>query len=190
MKPGHPFETPGLDDVRAEQRRALRLVPDDVFVEYAPAVGPDAAAIPVEDRAFVETAVRAEANTVLDELGSLLAGWREYAQVETMDSFYESNRRRAEDLEVRQQTAFFDQLEVARTAHEAAARPVARVEDAPRLRRLLFLLVWADGLTDYEDPRLGAVAATLRARDDRSITLGDTERAQAKDPTGVLERAH
>ncbi|MEY2420671.1 MAG: hypothetical protein QOI95_738 [Acidimicrobiaceae bacterium] len=174
VRPGHPFETSELDELRADQRRALRLIPVDVFLEHAPAVGPDVDNVAPVDRPMIETSLRTEAKGLLRELTSLLNGWRHYTQLETLDAFYQSNRAAAEQLDVRRQTTFFDQLEMAGTAHREAEMATPRVEDAPALRRLLFLLVWADGLSDYRDPRFAsasAASAVPRERDERIIQV-------------------
>ncbi|MEY2461372.1 MAG: hypothetical protein QOG30_3202 [Acidimicrobiaceae bacterium] len=154
MKPDHPFETPGLDEVRAEQRRALRLIPTYIFAEHAPTIGPDVTNIADVDRPLIETSLRAEAKTLLGDLSSLLDGWHDHTRTEVLDHFYQQNRTRAEHMDAPRQTAFADESDKARAAHRATDRTTPRVEDAPALRRLLFLLVWADGLTAYRDPRL------------------------------------
>ena len=153
MKAGDPFDTPGLDEVRAEQRRALRLVPTYIFAEYAPTIGPDVTNIADVDRPLIETALRAEAKPLLGQLSSLLDEWHHHAHTEIIDHFYAQNRSRAEQMDAARQTAFADELETARQAHRATVRSTPRIEDAAALRRLLFLLVWADGLTDYRDLR-------------------------------------
>ena len=140
--------------MRAEQRRALRLIPTHVFAEHAPTVGPDVTHIADVDRPLIETSLRAEAKTLIGTHSSLLEAWRQHAHAEILDDFYERNRTRAEQMDASRQTAFRDELDKARATRQAADRPSPRIEDPPALRRLLFLLVWADGLSGYRDPRV------------------------------------
>lgn len=163
MKPGHPFETEQLDELRAEQRRTLRFIPRAVLAEAAPRVGPDLDSTPAEDRPLVEALLRAEAKELLGsrEIARLVESWRQPAQVEALHEFYQRNQARAEQLAVGPQAAFFDQAELARNAHrDAAPAAVVPVELAPRVRRLLLTLVWADHLAGYRDPRLDGLPAS------------------------------
>ena len=156
MREGHPFDTRDLDDLRAEQRRALRLLPGALVVESAPRIGPDLDATPVEDRPLIESLLRAEARELLADrdLAKLIEAWRQQTQLEVLDDFYEQNRARAEQLSLGPQAAFVDQADVARMARKDREAAPLPVDHAPKFRRLLLLLVWADHLADYRDPRL------------------------------------
>lgn len=58
-KPGHPFETEGLDELRRSQRRTLRMVPDGTIANVLQAFSEGNRELPPElDRAMVELELR------------------------------------------------------------------------------------------------------------------------------------
>lgn len=180
MRAGHPFDTARLDELRAEQRRVLRLIPTPLVVDAAPRVGPDVDDVPADDRPLTEGLLRAAAQELLDDrrLSELVDTWRQQVQLEIVDDFFARNGQRAEQLRIGPQAAFFDHAEIARSARQASEAPALPVELAPSFRRLLLLLVWADHLAGVIDPRLENLPA-------ENVRAASSEQREVPPPPGA-----
>ncbi len=156
MKPGHPFETKGLDELRSQQRRALRLVPDWYVELYAPKQPVER---PSGDTGLLENEVRACANEVQKELTDLPGHWEKRVPQEVLFKFLQDNGTEIV-LSQRGRVAayvFTDIVEsMRRPVQEARVVGEPTAEVAAPLMRYLHLLAWADDLADdgYRDPRL------------------------------------
>lgn len=159
MKAGDPFETKDLDELRARQRRSLRMVPDWLFNIYAPSDGPSA--VPPDVIALLESELRSEAENARKELDDdLLTRMEEHTRKEMLVDFMSRH-----DTAVRLESAFRAmpsrifgvrvtelRAEFSRVAIHEGPEP----EAAASLARYVRLLAWADDLADdgYRDPRL------------------------------------
>jgi hypothetical protein len=149
MQPGHPFDTPDLDDARARQRRWLRAVPDWI-ITHAELPRLD---VPVADRNMVEGLLRAE----IDASSRDSVEWLEHeksataaaALLRALGTVRPAGIASPFDHHV---DAFLDEV-----AERAEAR-TRRVEDPillARLYRLVLLAGWADLLAGgWQDHRL------------------------------------
>lgn len=156
MKPGHPFETKARDELRAQQRLALRLVPDWLVELYAPTrpVGR-----PSGDTGLLENELRALADDVEAELNDLPQRWEERVRQEVLFKFLQDNGTEIVLSQRGRITAYvFNHIieSMRRPVHDAEMVGEPAAEVAAPLMRYLHLLVWADDLADdgYRDPRL------------------------------------
>lgn len=154
MKPGDPFETKALDELRSEQRRALRMVPDWLVKKHAP---PQSVSVPLSFAGLLETGLRTEAAAAREQLGDLPDQFENSTGTEVLVQFV-----REHGTGVRVAAPGFALSRVfSRTITELEEGVSHREFDLPleevvSLTRYLHLLVWADDVAGdgYRDPRL------------------------------------
>lgn len=141
MKDGHPFETSDLDNIRARQRRELRLVDDWVFDRAIKAYQP----VEVEEqaRALVEVELRALIDELRMPLASFLDDLAEATRTSTLAAFVVG--RSEDDLSL--------VLQERRRKATQGSIPDPLVTQV--LRYVRFLIVADElGRDGYKDPRL------------------------------------
>lgn len=163
MKPGDPFETKAMDELRSRQRRALCLVPEWLFEIYAPSEAIEHADLAgIACPGLIEHELRSLADEVAADLGDLPARMEAHTRTEIRS---ESTRRWGADvtltfgLRVAPVRAFGRKIT---ELQDEASR--ARIYEEPdrevggAMTRYVHLLVWADQLAsdDYVDPRFAA----------------------------------
>lgn len=160
MRPADPFETEALDELRAKQRRDLRLVPDWLFDIYAPSETINVAG--VTSPGLVEQELRSLAEETVPDLGDMLARMEQHTRTEVRS---EATRRWGTDvtltfgLRVAPVRAFRQKItELQDDASRARIYEEPDREVGGATTRYVHLLVWADQLAgdDYVDPRFAA----------------------------------
>ena len=159
MKPGHPFETEALDKLRSQQRRALRMVSDWLFEDFAPTEGVSADSPEVVG--LLEHELRTEAEKTHKELDEgLLSRMEDHTRMEVLLGFLSQHDTAVKiETQSRAMPSHVFRNRVAELREHASG--IAIYEHPERhetalLARYVRLLVWADDLADdgYRDPRL------------------------------------
>lgn len=159
MRPGDPFETEALDELRAKQRRGLRLVPDWFLELYGPSPSQTIDAIDIAPPGLVEQELRGLAEEARAELGDLAAQMEKHTAAEVRRAAVQSW---GADVTVSGASIVpglvFSQ-KITELHHETSQARIGEQPDvkvAAALTRYVHLLVWADELASdgYRDPRL------------------------------------
>ncbi len=162
MKPGDPFETEALDELRSEQRRTLRSVPDWLIEEYGPKGRIER---PSGDAALLEVELRTIARDLEQkELAGALEEWTKGTRTEVLFEFL---KRQGQDVQLKQRGrttgyVFSNMIgSMRRDAEKVRVTSAPAQELAASLMRYLHLLVWADDLAadDYRDTRVARLPA-------------------------------
>lgn len=161
MKPGDPFETEALDELRSKQRRDLRLVPDWFLELYGPSPSQTIDAIDIAPPGLVEHELRGLAEEARAELGDLparmeqdtLATVRWTAVRDWGAEVTVTGRRIVRGYVFGQKSTELHQDVLRATLNEEPEPHLAAA-----LTRYVHLLVWADELASdgYMDPRLAS----------------------------------
>ncbi len=157
MQRGHPYLTRELDEQRAEQRRALRSIPD--WLVDPSRYGPQARVKKVDDsdRALLETLVRRLAAEEIEALQPQLDTWRTELESDRLADFItngtlERDRRQHGVVDARA-----DLCKTINDRRPVRSRPAALPDElGTPMARCVTLLALAEELADddYVDQRL------------------------------------
>lgn len=158
VKPGDPFETEALDELRAKQRRDLRLVPDWLFELYGPSPSQTIDAIGIAPPGLVEHEVRRLAEDAQAELKGLPAQMAKDTLAAVRWAAVQSWGAGVTVSGAGIVPGYVFSQKITELHHEMSQARIGdqpNVEIAAALTRYVHLLVWADQLAGdgYMDPR-------------------------------------